>query len=220
MPFVPFNAKTKLKKSLNKISRLPSLVNLANANSERRLDSLKRKLAEKIKNHPVGQELDEGPYAENSVAIISSADEVGNLFSFIGFDSSQNPVDDIIEFLNGFITKLSSAPVTKISGNNMMIKYSWSIRLPDKSDFDAEDSLQYPDGFQSGSWVVGIEDGIIGIGSYLFDTSRNFSDSRSGSAIQAKTRSGALVNLGKRQQVKVPFISKLLKDFAKELKKL
>jgi len=217
--FKPFNAKQFLKDKLPEISRLNSLKNLATANAERRLIALKKKLESMVIKHPVSREVDEGPYAENSVAIISSHPEEGNIFSFVGFDSSDRPIDKLIDFLNSYIDIDNRMPRTRISRNKMVVNYSWDVSLPDNSDFDAEASLGYPDGYQSGSWISGIENGIIGINSYLFDSSRDFSTSRSGPAIQAKSKSGKLQNVGTRQQVRVPYMSKMIKEFARELKK-
>lgn len=225
--YKPFIAKRFLQEKLPELatkasSRANSLANLSKRNRDSRLLSLIRKLKEQIRNHPVSKELEEGPYAENSVAIISTADEVGNLFSFIGFDSEAQPVESLIDFIDSFIKIPNNTPQVNISRNRLMIRYTWQVQIPTKEDFDDEESLQYPDGYQSGSWVNGIEDGIMGIGSYLFDSDRDFGEtSRSGPAIQAKTKSGALINIGTRQQVQIRngYMSKLLKQFAKELNK-
>lgn len=217
--YKPFNSVQFLKSKMDKISRLPSLQNLATANAERRLSALKKKLESMVIKHPVSREVDEGPYAENSVAVISSHPEGGNLFSLVGFDSSDRPIDKLIDFLNSYIDIDNRMPRTRISRNKMVVNYSWDVSLPDNSDFDAEASLGYPDGYQSGSWVSGIENGIIGINSYLFDSSRDFPTSRSGPAIQAKSKSGKLQNVGTRQQVRVPYMSKMIKEFARELRK-
>lgn len=218
MPIKTFKAEQWLKKELPNIARANSLRALANANADRRLESLKNKLIEEVRNHPVSQELQEGPYAENSIAIISSADEVGNLFSAIGFDSTAQPVESLVDFLDQFITKIDS-PQTKISSNNLTIYYNWGVNVPNNSDFDSEESLGVPEGYQSESWVSIVENGgLIGMNSYLYDSSRDFPTSRSGPAIQAKTRSGSLANIGTRHFVRNPYMSPLLKNFAKRLK--
>jgi len=217
--FKPFNAKQFLQNKLPEISRLNSLKNLATANAERRLIALKKKLESMVIKHPVSNEIEQGPYAENSVAIISSHPENGSLFSFIGFDSSDRPIDKLIDFLNSYIDIDNRMPRTRISRNKMVVNYTWDVSLPDNSDFDSEESLGYPDGYQSGSWVSGVEEGILGISSYLFDSSRDFPTSRSGPAIQAKSKSGKLQNVGTRQQVRVPYMSKIIKEFARELRK-
>jgi len=222
--YKPFNAKQFLQNKLPEIAgkrskKVNSLANLAKGNLDRRLIALKNRLYSMVRKHPISNEIEQGPYAENSVAIISSHPEEGNLFSFIGFDSSDRPIDKLIDFLEKFVDVDNSIPRTKISRNLLTVTYEWDISLPDNSDFDAEASLGYPDGYQSGSWISGIENGIIGINSYLFDSSRDFPTSRSGPAIQAKSKSGKLQNVGTRQQVRVPYMSKIIKEFARELRK-
>lgn len=158
---------------------------------------------ENVKNHPVTQEIENGPLAAN----ISATLGYGNLFSFIGFEESEKPIEKLISFLKRNI-KLNKNPKLKSKRNQIL--YEFTVKVPSLDDIAAVTPLPWE---SARSWVVGIERGISGLGNYLFSRTRNFKNSKSGTAIQTKRgkmRKGRFKNR--------PYMSKLINEYIKSLK--
>ena len=58
--------------------------------------SIKEQMISEFLNHPVSVEIKNGPLAKNSSGTLGG---YGNLFSFIGFDYGDEPIDKVIEIL-------------------------------------------------------------------------------------------------------------------------
>ena len=158
---------------------------------------IKNKMIVEFLNHPVTRELKEGIDASN---ISGTLGGVTNLFSFIGFDSSYDPIQPIENVLQTARFEFAKARLTTIE---------FSIYIPDPKDvFDATPMPWAP----GRSWAKGIESGISGLGYYLKVTRDN---SRSGLGIQSskKVRGGAKFKNTK-------YISALLKKYRKEFENL
>ena len=125
--------------------------------------------------HPVSEEIQAGPDAENTSGTLGG---YGNLFSFIGFSPGSNPVDEVLDLLR-ILTKFKGAKPSRGFKNSLEI----SVSIPTLEDF----KLSTPMPWESGrSWVLGIERGISGFGSYMYERTYGDINSRSGSAIQVK----------------------------------
>lgn len=215
---VQFNSRQFLKREMPKMSRIPSIVNLAKANAKRRFESKKKELLEEVLESDAAQELLEGPEADSSKFITSVGDvPTGNLFSFIGFYANSNPVDELIEIIDLFVQFDNSAFAFTPRAEINRIDYTFQARVPSVQELGKQPKLSLP--WESGlSWIEGIENGISGIGNYLFDLDRVFRTSRSGPAIQAKSRRGQLINIGKRIFAPAPFLTPIFERFRERLR--
>ena len=101
----------------------------------------------------------------------------GNLYSFIGFNYPEDPINPILELLNSTKIELKS-----ISDNLFLY-----VRMPSAEDVWAVTPMPWADGR---SWAKGIESGISGLNFYLSiqragaNSLKTFENSRSGTAIQ------------------------------------
>lgn len=133
-------------------------------------EETKKEFFDEFESHPVTQEIASGPQASN---LSNTLNGIGNLFSFIGFSNSSEPIKDLANIL----------------------KQSFSIR-----DKRKDDTIRYtidfptlqkikgatPMPFESGnSWVIGIERGISGFSNYLY---KRFIQGRSKEALQAENK--------------------------------
>ena len=163
-------------------------------------------LIQKFLAHPVTKEIKFGPASAN---ISNTLGGYGNLYTFIGFREGDNPVQDVINLLN-LIVKLKT--IKPKSGNNT--KYEMSVQYPSNEEF----KINTPMPWESGrSWVLSVERGISGFGSYMYKRTEG---SRSGQGIQAKK-----FGEGKEQKIRsgsfrnVKYMSEMIKEFYLNLKK-
>ena len=145
----------------------------------------------------VTQEIAGGPGALNMSGTLGG---YGNLFSFIGFDMGDNPIDPII--------KLLSQTKYRLSSMNTRGEMTMSIELPSKEDIFAVTPLPWAPGL---SWAQRIEIGLSGLGMYLNTTSDK---SRSGGGVQAEhqIRAGKFSN--------TPYISAFINKWRNKFQKL
>jgi hypothetical protein len=122
-----------------------------------------------FESHPVTKELEGG---ENASNISGTLGGYGNLFSFLGFGRGANPTTAV----KTLIQKITLDRTVKERGNSFQIK----VNIPSKEEFSAATRLPWEGGR---SWLLDIERGISGLGSYLYG---RFNASRSGSGIQSK----------------------------------
>ena len=130
-------------------------------------------MIEEFLNHPISQEISNGPRASNSSGCLGG---YGNLFSFIGFEEDDEPLKPILEQLQATNFKYSGDVP---SGNK------FSIILPTAKEIFEVTPMPWASGR---SWAQGIESGISGLGFYLKLKSKN---SRSGEAIQTSVKASA-----------------------------
>jgi hypothetical protein len=122
---------------------------------------------------PVTQELMAGPSSSN---ISGTLRGVTNLFAFIGFDSSDRPVDVLLELLQRTDVQFQK---TISKGNRVGAQYI--VNLPTPEEIFAKTPMPWALGR---SWVKGIESGISGLGFLL----RKNNKGRSGRAIQSRVK--------------------------------
>lgn len=123
-----------------------------------------------VDSHPVTQEIEGGPTAQN---ISNTLGGKGNLFSFIGFDKSQDPIQDLFNALERAFS---------ISKKRSRNKNQYVIEYPTLDKIKGATRMPWEAG---NSWVARIERGISGLSNYLYKKSQN---SRSGSAVQSENR--------------------------------
>ena len=159
---------------------------------------IKKKLINDFIVHPVTIEIQAGPQAHNTSKTLSG---VGNLFSYIGFNESDRPIEKLLQTLESK-TILTSIVFSK-NGN-----FVAHIQYPTIEDIFHATPMPWADGR---SWAEGIERGIPGFGSYVNESSVN---SRSGHGVQYS----ANIRGGNFQKTK--YMSKIIKNFEKEIHKL
>jgi len=150
---------------------------------------LKNELLLEFNNHLITQEIKLGPNGTNTSGTLGGQ---SNLFAFIGFDSSDDPIRPILDILENIEIRFVK---------DIEIGSLFTVSFPEPSDIFAVTPMPWASGR---SWAKGIEQGISGLG-YLIKN--NTSLSRSGAALQSsvKIRSGRYKN--------TPYISAILKKY-------
>ena len=131
--------------------------------------------------HPVTKEIEAGPSSAN---ISGTLGGIGNLFSFIGFDRGDNPVKPVQRILETS-TRLNS--VRRLPGDKL--GFEVIIDVPSKEDVSSASPLPWA---AARSWVMGIEQGLSGFGTFLVKPG----EGRSGGGIQVSgvIRAGGFKN--------------------------
>ena len=79
---------------------------------------------------------------------------------------------------------------------------------------------KYPDEWRDGSWLYGIEHGIFGLSYYIYDEEFEvYEQSRSTTALEAKKAGNLIVVRGNSQSKPAKYISALLRQFERDLKR-
>jgi hypothetical protein len=159
----------------------------------------KNEMIAEFLNHPVTIEIKGGIEAKNISGTLGGGS--GNLFSFIGFDAGDDPIEPILRILE-------STTFDYVNASKKRINYRINIPTP-KDIFDVT-----PMPWAAGrSWAKGIETGISGLGFYLRKETDN---SRSGLGIQSPRR----VRKGGSRFKNTSYISSFLKKYKKEFEDL
>lgn len=151
------------------------------AESRKAVEKAKLLMLAEFDSHPVTKEINAGPRANNTSGTLGG---VGNLFSFIGFNNGDKPTREVRRILENS-TKLIG--LKKTSKGDMGFKIV--IDLPNKEEIRQASPLPWA---AARSWVIGIEQGLSGLGQYLVTPGSG----RSGNAIEVKgtIRSGKFKN--------------------------
>lgn len=178
---------------------------------QKRFELAKDDLLEAFNEHPVTQEIEDGPDAESSYVSTAAG---GNLFSLLGFNSSENPTDDLRKIIQDNIV-LQIQNAKKITTTNG-ITWETPVRLPTLDDVNELVADKTPlDWSPARAWTTLIEKGIPWFAHYLFDNERPLTGSRSETAIQIK----GTIKEGRSSSVPgIKYISELLSNFKKSLK--
>lgn len=172
-----------LKRSLSsKNSQKTILNNLKLKNGElvyKKIEKLKKEMILNFLRLPVTREILAGPTSSN---ISGTLGGYGNLFTFIGFNEGDKPIDPIVQLLSQ-----TNYRVTRFDQNGLA---KLTIEIPSNKDIFAVTPLPWASGI---SWSERIEKGMSGLGMYLNTSSKN---SRSGRGVQAdnKIRTGKFSN--------------------------
>jgi hypothetical protein len=157
----------------------------------------KEKLIQNFEQHPVTREIEAGVNASNTSNTLGGK---GNLFSFIGFESSDNPTQPIYYQLRDIV--LTSIMIKRDGTSRSYVLY------PSAEDIFKITPLPWADGR---SWAEGIEKGISNLGQFL---SKPAEESRSGGGIQSKNP------VSSASFSTTPYISSLISDFEKDIIKI
>lgn len=183
--------------------------------AENKFNAAKQQMIAEFENHPVSQEIASGPLGPNSQYIngVNNQGNGNNLFSFIGFESNERPIDDVISFLE------QSINITKKPNLNYKKNlYRFRVRYPTVKDDQLSKAAPMPRG-TSINWLYAIERGISGINSYYFDRKKTFASSESGPAFQAQTKRGEPIRLrsGARFKTVRNYFTGIINKFVKKL---
>jgi hypothetical protein len=159
-------------------------------------EKMKKEMLEEFLAHPVSVEILGGPNAENTSETLGG---YGNLFSFIGFDEGDSPLQTIIDLIES--SKIEDSRDTE-SG------FLMKIFIPSKEDIFSATPMPWASGR---SWAEGIERGISGFGYYL-NTDSNSSRSSAGIQAQSVIRRGKFKN--------TPYISALINKYTKKFQQI
>ena len=129
---------------------------------------VERILIEEFEQHPVTKEISGKSSSSN---ISGTLGGYGNLFSYIGFDDSDDPIEIVRSLL------VNSVRVTILPSRSRKMIQEAIISLPSKRQIEESTPLPWAAGR---SWTKGIEQGISGLGRYL-----NKKAGRSSGGIQA-----------------------------------
>lgn len=163
------------------------------------IEKKQRELLSDFEKHPVTSEIKGGSSASPSSGVTGG---YGNLFSFIGFENGSNPIASIRQLLDEKI----QFNIRSLSANGL---FKVEMKIPTLEEVFSVSPIPWA---QGSSWAEGIEKGISNIGSYVY-TSSGFSGSRSGSGLQSSNGAGTTFDT-------TPYMSKIIADFKKNLKKL
>lgn len=168
-------------------------------------------LVETFLNHAITKEILAGPNAQNTSFTLGG---YGNLYSFIGFNEGDDPISQVLSVLK----KSIQFDAIEVGGD---VAISISIKIPSREDFERISALDLP--WASGkNWVFAIEEGISGLGRYLFNED-GFYNSRSYTGIQIPKGGSAKltsrydgVTRG-REYTPQAYMTKILKDATSKL---
>ena len=163
----------------------------------KKIEKMKKEMIKDFLNLPITREILGGPSGTN---ISGTLGGYGNLFSFIGFSSGDNPIDPIVKLLDQSTYKFSNLSTRG--------KMKLTITTPSAQDIFAVTPLPWAPGM---SWAKRIESGLSGLGQYLNTASDK---SRSGAGVQAdnQIRNGRFKNS--------PYISSFINRWNKKFSKI
>ena len=165
---------------------------------------IKERQKELVKNfniHPITVELNAGPTANNTSGTLGG---YGNLFSFIGFSSGDNPTDIISEIFNQKIR-------FKVRRKGKTGQYRVTFFIPSAEEIYGLTPIPWMVGK---SWAKSVEQGgITNLGQYIYSSS-GFDGSLSGTGIQSKNKSSGV------SFSRTPYIGQLMKNFVNKLLRL
>lgn len=165
---------------------------------QRSFQKKKNKMIAEFLNHPVTIEIKGGVNSTNISGTLGGGS--GNLFSFIGFDSNDDPTEPILRILEQISFDYLNTSTKRIN---------YRINLPSAKEIFAVTPMPWATGR---SWAKGIETGISGLGFYL---RKETSNSRSGLGIQSPRK------VRKKSKFKnIKYISDLIKRYEKEFSNL
>lgn len=147
----------------------PTYLSIQNQYVKEKFEKIKEDIIKEFDNHPVTVEISGGISSENISRTLSG---ITNLYSFIGFEEGDDPIQPIRELL--LKSSFRIMPSTSIGMSKL------AFEIPTAKDIFAVTPMPWAEGR---SWAKGIETGISGLGFYLKKTK----NSRSGLGVQSST---------------------------------
>lgn len=181
----------------NLIAKNSKVQELVRQNAQRQLEAAKTQLMLEFSLHPVSREIQGGKNASNSSGTLGG---YGNLFSFIGFESGDDPVKKWMNFIknNIYIKKI------QYKSGSKALQFEVKVNAINDEDLVSEAGMPWESGR---SWITGIERGISGFSYYIMK-----SLGRSGGGVQAKNEIRP-----DTQYSMVSYWSDMWKNFLKQL---
>jgi len=167
-----------------------------------RVEQAKQHMLNEFRAHPITKEIESGPRSENSSRTLGG---YGNLFSFIGFAASSDPISVVDRYLRDK-PKVYKSSKFKRKSSAAFLTFRIEVPVVDK----VEELTPSPWGGRS--WSRSIERGMSGLGYYLHSREKTLKNSRSGSGVQVDEK---LRSLAFRP---VKYMSSILNGFYKEIK--
>jgi hypothetical protein len=136
----------------------------------------------------------------------------GNLYTFFGFEDDRNPVEEVREILRDNVRIVSLTQ----GGVNQRGEYviTGKVQIPQIQEINNISKL--PWGTQRG-WIDALTNGLRGLPNFLFGDFSDKGYSLSGGGIEAKDKTGKLINTG-RGEFK-PFKGNYLFEFIERFKR-
>jgi hypothetical protein len=159
-----------LLKALDQLHDDPTYIKFEDKLINDKFNEIKSEIIAEFNNHPITREIDGGIDAPNYSGTLNG---ITNLYSFIGFNSGDDPIAPIRMILN----KSNYRIIRQKKGSVSTVVFE----IPTSAQIFAETPMPWAVGR---SWAKGIETGISGLGYYL-KKSRN---SRSGLGVQSQTQ--------------------------------
>lgn len=166
----------------------------------------KQQMVVEFSEHPVTKELSD----EESSNISSTLGGYGNLFGFIGFNASYDPITPVMERLINSV-ELESVNFDR-ENDSITIKYT----VPELDDFN--DVANYQGWREGGNWIKGIERGIAGYQRFR-TTLGERKAGRSGVGIQMSAKVKPFAGAPNRFQNK-KYMSSIINNFKTSLKNI
>ena len=184
---------------------------LARKKAERIFERAKKDLINSFKNHPVTQEIQTWPNSSNSSGTLGG---YGNLFSYIGFAAGANPIATVLAALEDGVEMEKRAVEKKVG---KFFEFAFNIKIPTMNVLSAITPMPWESGR---SWVIGIERGISGFGSYMYDHVYADKYGRSGTGFLAKKspRHDSLQKIRPGGFRNIKYMSELILKFHKRLR--
>ena len=160
------------------------------------VEKIKEEIIQEFEEHPISKEIEGGITAYNTSNTLNG---ITNLYSFIGFEAGDKPLDPIRVELQKIKLKYN------VNRKGDLI---FTIDFPSAKDIFNVTPMPWATGR---SWAQGIENGISGLGYYI----KQVKNSRSGLGVQTKNqiRSGVRFRNTK-------YISELIKKYNKKIENL
>jgi hypothetical protein len=164
-------------------------------------EAIKQQMIDEFKSHPVSVEIKNGPLALNTSNTLGG---YGNLFSFIGFIYGEDPIQEVVDILNQTAISFSQRGTLTAT-----------IRMPSTKIIFKNTPLRWATGR---SWAKGIESGISGLGYYIHEYGKGFSEGgfQSESKISDRERSDPRAKGQSKSAPKfknTPYISSLINKY-------
>ena len=157
-------------------------------------------------NHPVTQEIEAGPTAENiSNTIVGVRGESANLFSFIGFENGSNPIYPVYEILNEENPLGPKMKYIRGSQEDNLV-FDFVFTAPDKEAIFDATPMPWAEGI---SWVDRVEKGIPGVNKFISQIGKGRSEG--GTQSRNSLKNSAVFR-------NTSYISEILKNFIENIK--
>lgn len=134
----------------------------------------------------------------------------GNLYAFMGFEDDRNPVEEVTEILKNEI-ELVSISRGSVNKDGVYV-LTGKVSMPTLESINQSSSV----GFSNRGWIDALVNGLRGFPSFLF---KDFSDkgySESGAGIEAKDKTGKLIDFGHGEFK--PYGKNFLSEFMQKFK--